>query len=549
MRPHDSELAERYRTAGYWTDRLLIDFFESAVNRSPDKIAIIDDHFGSITYLELQERVSKLSVALYQRGLRQGDRFVIALPNWQHVPAVMLALGYIGAISVHMPVLGREREFEGVLRVTSAKGIVVPGRYHGHDYISMIESIAPENKVLKLRLSIELGDTRSGWIDFERLLEETHTSAPDLAFRPDPDEITSVLFTSGSSGDPKGVVHSANTLGALNTTLAPIYSFGPDDVIFMAASLGFSAGLIHGPRLAIFLGATLILQESWNAEQALETMANEGAAFTLFTPTLLHDLLESNMFDKYGPLLALRLILCGGSNVPRHLLRTARERLPDTLTSVIWGMTEGIGSSCWPQDQPERVTETDGKPFLGSELDILGSDGERLPHGMEGELVMRGPQRFLGYFGRPELDSEVFLPNGWMRTGDVAVKDAEGYVKISGRSKEVIIRGGANISPAEVETVLSSDPRIRQIAVVAIPDQRLGERLCACIVPVELEPDAALTLDDIKGMAEQAGLAKYKWPERVQIMESLPMTSSGKVLRRVLEDKLREFIERHHSLD
>jgi acyl-CoA synthetase (AMP-forming)/AMP-acid ligase II len=297
------------------------------------------------------------------------------------------------------------------------------------------------------------------------------------------------------------------------------------------------------------LGATLILQESWNAEQALETMANEGAAFTLFTPTLLHDLLESNMFDKYGPLLALRLILCGGSNVPRHLLRTARERLPDTLTSVIWGMTEGIGSSCWPQDQPERVTETDGKPFLGSELDILGSDGERLPHGMEGELVMRGPQRFLGYFGRPELDSEVFLPNGWMRTGDVAVMDTEGYVKISGRSKEVIIRGGANISPAEVETVLSSDPRIRQIAVVAIPDQRLGERLCACIVPVELEPDAALTLDDIKGMAEQAGLAKYKWPERVQIMESLPMTSSGKVLRRVLEDKLREFIERHHSLD
>ena len=166
-----------------------------------------------------------------------------------------------------------------------AKGVVVPGRYHSHDYVSMIDSIAQAQETLDLKVSVELDNEREGWVDFEQLLEEAHSTKPDPGWRPSPDEITSVLFTSGSSGDPKGVAHSANTLGALNTTLAPIYGFGPDDVIFMAASLGFSAGLIHGPRLAIYLGTTLILQESWNAEQALVTMAKEGAAFTLFTPT------------------------------------------------------------------------------------------------------------------------------------------------------------------------------------------------------------------------------------------------------------------------
>ncbi len=536
MRLHNSDMAQQYQAKGYWADRLLIDFLEAAVSRTPDKLAIVDDRFGPVTYRALQERVWRLAMALHQRGIGVGDRFILALPNWQQAPTIMLALSYLGAIGVHMPVLGREHEFEGVLRVTGARGIIVPARYHGYDYVAMIDSIALGHEVLELKVAVAPESSPPGWIDFEALVEEADTAIPDRAWRPGADDITSVLFTSGSSGDPKGAVHSANTLNAFNATVAPIYGFGPDSVIFMAASLGFSGGLIHGPRLAIYLGATLILQESWNAEQALQTMAEEGAAFTLFTPTLLHDLLESEAFPEYGPRLVLQLILGGGANVPRHLLRLARERLPNTLTSVIWGMTEGIGTACRIQDSPEYITGTDGKPFLGTELDILDPAGERLTPGVEGELIMRGPQRFLGYFGRPELDDEVFLPDGWLRTGDLGTIDSAGYVKISGRRKEIIIRGGANISPAEVETALSSDPRIRQISIVSVPNRRLGEQLYACIVPDQTGLD--LTLDDLKQIAEQAGLAKYKWPEHIQIVESLPMTPGGKVVRRVLQEQV-----------
>jgi cyclohexanecarboxylate-CoA ligase len=540
-----SDLAETYRAEGYWTDKLLTDFFEAAVKATPDKVFVKDDRHGAFSYADTSPIVLKLAAALQEKGIGRDDKFVVALPNWYHVPVFALALNYLGAVCVHMPATGGAHEFSGVLSVSEAKGIVVPRSFGSSDHVQMINSIASDLENLELCIAVDGDPEDSKWLGFDELMAGAQESGPDHSHRPDASDVTALIFTSGSSGAPKGVVHSSNSLTALNTTLYPIFDFGSDEIIFMGAPLGFSAGLAHGLRLAVVLGCTLILQEVWNSERALETMAREKATFTLTTPTLLHDIFRSPAFDEFSEQICLKLMLCGGMYVPTPLLREARERWPNTLTSVIWGMTEGIGT-CSRYDTPvDKLVETDGRPFLGTELKIVRQNDEAAAPGEIGDLVMRGPQLFLGYYKRPELDADVFLagdPTGrWFRTGDVASIDEDGYLKLRGRKKELIIRGGANLSPSEIEEQLASDARIHAVLVVGIPDERLGEKVCACIIPT---PGCEnFCLDDLIEIAGLSGLSKAKWPERLEIVEAFPTTSAGKIQRHVLQEQVCKKIE------
>lgn len=540
-----NDQAESYRAKGYWTDKLLTDFFEAAAEATPDKIFVKDDRHGAFTYGETAPVVLRLAAALQQKGIGRDDKFVVALPNWFHVPVFALALNYLGAVCVHMPATGGAHEFSGVLKVSEAKGIVVPTAFGSNDYVTMINGFASELDNLELCIAVgnDLGDPN--WVSYDELMADAPAGGPDLIDRPSAADVTALIFTSGSSGAPKGVVHSSNSLTALNTTVYPIFDLGADENIFMGAPLGFSAGLVHGLRLAVVLGCTLILQEAWNSEKALETMAREKATFSLTTPTLLHDMFRSPAFAKFGEQIRLKVMLCGGMYVPSPLLQEARERWPDTLTSVIWGMTEGIGTACRYDTPVEKIVGTDGRPFLGTELKIVRDNDEDAAPGEQGNLVMRGPQLFLGYYKRPELDTIAFLidqaSGRWFRTGDVGAIDEQGYLKITGRKKELIIRGGANLSPSEIEEKLATDPRIRSMVVVGIPDERLGERVCACVIPTAGNED--FCLDDLVEIARQSGLSKAKWPERLEIIDALPTTSAGKIQRHVLQKKICEKIK------
>lgn len=532
--PCEASQSDDYRVKGYWTDLLLTDYFEQAVQRFPDKIAVKDERFGSVSYSEMQTLAWRLAAALQAKGVKKGDRFVVALPNWHHVTAFVLALNYLGAVGVHLPITGGGHEFRGVVKTSDAIGIVVPAKFNRRNFIVMIEALAESLDSLEILVSIGAEHATPGWLTFEQLLACATAEQPVFDPSITASDLVSLLFTSGSSGVPKGVMHNSNTIGAMNTTVAPIYGLGPDDVILMAAPLGFSAGFVHGLRLAIFLGATLVLQEVWSAERYLELLDREKATFSLTTPTLLRDLLERPKLEELATGLSLRVMLCGGNFVSAGLLREAHKKLPSTLTSSLWGMTEGIGTGCRPGTPFERISGSDGQPFLGTELKIVDDNGKEAAAGDEGELVMRSPSLFLGYFKRDQLNAESFLPGRWFRTGDLAVIDEEGFVKLTGRCKDIIIRGDVNISPAEIEKILLADERIRDVACVGIPDKRLGERVCACVVR-ENERDE-MVLEDLVEFAEREGLAKNKWPQSLVLLDSLPMNSSGKLRRSVLRE-------------
>lgn len=536
--PCETNQADYYRDKGYWTDLLLTDYFEQAVTRFPEKIAVKDERFGSVSYSEMQNLVWRLAAALQAKGVKKGDCFVVALPNWHHVTAFVLALNYLGAVGVHLPITSGGHEFRGVVKTSDAMGIVVPAEFNRRDFIAMIDPLAESLDSLEILISVGVEHDTPGWLTFEQLLASATAEHPVLDHSITASDLVSLLFTSGSSGVPKGVMHNSNTIGAMNSTVAPIYGFGPDEVILMAAPLGFSAGFVHGLRLAIFLGATLVLQETWSADRYLELLASEKATFSLTTPTLLRDLLERPKLEELATGLSLRVMLCGGNFVSADLLREAHKKLPSTLTSVLWGMTEGIGTGCRPGASFERITGSDGQPFLGTELKIIDDSGNNVAAGEEGEMVMRSPSLFLGYFKRDQLNAESFLPGRWFRTGDLAVIDEEGFVKLTGRLKDIIIRGDANISPAEIEEILLTDERIRDVACVGIPDKRLGERVCACVVPEK--KGGEVVLGDLVEFAEQQGLAKNKWPQILVLLDSLPMTSSGKLRRSVLQETVIE---------
>ncbi len=538
------DLEAQYRREGFRPDKLLTDYLETCVKKCPEREAVVDESFGRFTYSQLGEQVERLAFGLREIGVGKGDFFIIQLPNWHQFSVFHLALTYLGAITVSVPVNYRHHEVRFTAQATGAKGIVIPDVYQKFQFVEMISTLRPD--LPKLETVLVIGDqVASGMINYQEFVarpwETTGHRSSFEETKPHPDDVTFVVFTSGSTGEPKGVMHTSNTLAAINTTYVKQYGVNGDDVIYMPAPLGLSVGLMHGVRLAVFAGAKLVLQERWNAERSIKLIARERCTLTVVVPTILHDIVNNPLLIEHKRLPSLRLAWVGGSFVSSNLVQRAHDNLPHTLISPGWGMSEGIGTCCSHDTPLSKLLTTDGRPFPGTELKVVSSEGDELPLGEEGELAMRGPQLFVGYLQRPDLNAEAFLPDGFLRTGDLARMDSDGYVKITWRVKDLIIRGGLNISPVEIEEKLSGDPRFASIAVVGMPDERLGERICAFVVP---QSGASVTLADVIALAEELGLAKQKWPERLEIVSKLPMTPTGKVqryaLRQLITEKLNQ---------
>ena len=507
--------------AGYWRDTTLLDHLARAL---PDRTALVARRSETgeetrLSYAEFDRRSTLVALALRERGIRRGDVVSFQLPNWWEFSVLHLACLKLGAVSNPLMSIFRERELRFMLGLAESKVLVVPARFRGFDYAAMAAALRPQLPALS-HVVVAGGQ---GAESFDALLAPAGDPAAFRADPPGPDDVIQLLYTSGTTGEPKGVMHSSNTMLSNLRPFAERLGLGAADVIHMPSPLAHQLGFMYGIVLPVMLGCTAVLQDIFQAPEMARQVREEGCTFTMGATPFLSDLTE-HVAASGEATDSLRVFVSAGAPIPRALVAKARPTLGAAIVSA-WGMSENGAVTTTRLDDPEeKTTGTDGLALAGMELRVLDADGGLAAPGSEGALQVRGCSNFVGYLKRPDLDPSD--PEGWFDTGDLARMDAEGYIRIAGRSKDIIIRGGENIPVVEVEGLLFRHPAIAEIAIVGYPDARLGERACAY---VRLKDGATLTLPEVVRYLEEQRMARQYIPERLEIVDALPRTPSGKI--------------------
>lgn len=525
--------------SGAWNNKLITDYLEEVVTNTPERTAIVGYQVASntrttLTYRELNDKVTRMAAGLAGIGIEKGDVVACQLPNWWQTTALHLACMRIGAILNPLMPIFRERELRFMLSHGEAKLLVTPKVFRNFDYEAMVDGIRSELPKLETLLVIGGEGDRS----FEqRLLNTAWENQLDTGtlFRErqlTADDIIQILYTSGTTGQPKGVMHTSNTLFSNVRPYADRLHLGADDVVLMASPVAHQTGFLYGIMMPIYLGTTAILQDAWDADYACKVIGTEKPAFTMASTPFLADLVKTA--PKYeGKLNSLRIFVSAGAPIPSAVVEQAGQALNAKIVSA-WGMTEnGAVTMTCLEDPVERASQSDGKALPWMEIKIIDFNGGDMPAGEEGNLMVRGASLFVGYLKRPELYGVD--DDGWFSTGDLARMDRDGYIRITGRTKDVVIRGGENIPVVEVENLLYKFPGLADVALVGSPDDRLGERLCAYVTLDENTTN--VTLDEIKDYLAKQQLSKSYLPEYLEVIEAMPRTASGKIQKFKLREQ------------
>lgn len=524
---------------GFWPDRTINDELDACVASCPDKLALkaVQVEGGiitSFTYRELSNMADRVAVGLSKLGVVKNDIVACQMPNWWQFTVVYLACSRIGAVMNPLMHIFRERELSFMLAHGEAKVFIVPKVFRAFDYEQMANNLQPSLPHLKHIVVVNGAGSNS----FEALLSkpawenDAEAKAILTRHRPSPDDVTQIIYTSGTTGEPKGVMHTANTVRANIIPYAKRLQLDAEDIVLMASPMAHQTGFMYGLIMPISLKASAVILDVWEPAKAIDLIRNEQCTFTMASTPFLTDLAKV-VAESGKPVPTLKTFLCAGAPIPPPLVEQASAVLGTKIVSA-WGMTENGAVTLIKLDDPdERSFATDGVPLPGVELKVVNEAGEPLPAGTAGKLLVRSVSNFGGYLKRPHLngtDSE-----GWFDTGDLARLDSKGYVRITGRSKDVIIRGGENIPVVEIEALLYRHPAILQAAVVAYPDERLGERACAVVV---LKPEQTLDLPALVDYMKSQKIALQYIPEKLIVRDAMPSTPSGKIQKFKLREML-----------
>jgi acyl-CoA synthetase (AMP-forming)/AMP-acid ligase II len=513
---------EHYVSAGLWDTETLSAAVARGARDYPDWIAVVDlEGTRRVTYQELDEAASRVAAFLSAAGVNPGHVVAVQMPNWYETVAIYVGVLRAGAILNPLIPSYEANELGHMLDVGGAVAIITPDEYRSHDFGRRMEEVSKAlgRAVRHIRIP-NPHDGQPALAQFPASTEETQAVPRDAS------EISELLFTSGTEARPKAILHSEQTTSSGIRQNARHLGLDENIVVWMPSPIGHSTGLNYGVRLALQLGGRLVLQDRWDPEAAVRICASEKPSYTSVSTTFLTDMLAV-LGRSPEDLSSLRYFTCAGATIPATVVSEAAK----------YGMTvlRGYGSSetltvskIVPDDEWDLRVRTEGRPLNHVEVELRDAAGNTVPPGVPGEVFVRGPATCLGFARDPERTAATFSAEGWVRTGDLATLDLQGYLTIVGRTKEIIIRGGMNIAPAEIEALLRTNSRIADVVVVGLPDARLGELVCACIVAADQEPPS---FDEVIADLRGKRLATHKLPQRVEYFTSLPRTSTGKVRR------------------
>jgi acyl-coenzyme A synthetase/AMP-(fatty) acid ligase len=534
-RPRDvvttPERRAAYLAAGHWNEHTLADRVAEQARRAPDSLAVVDQRGERRrTYAQLDADANRVANFLIGAGIHPGDVVSIQMPNWYET--VVIDVGVLRAGGVMNPMLPnyRAKELRHMMGVGGVKVFFCPEHYRNFDHRQLAEHLVDELELLDQNVAVD--DPAEGRGEFWSWLGQFSEQSPGRPL--DAEAVSELIFTSGTEAQPKAIMHTEQTTNFSARAVSSSLGVGDGDVVWMPSPIGHSTGFNYGVRVALYHGLPLVLQDKWDAEEAVALIEQCRCSYSIVATTFVSDVCD--LADRRPcNLESMRLFGSGGAPIPPEVVAAAARHGMNVLR--LYGSTELLmATTNRPGDARQKLIDTDGSPLDHVELQVWNDD-DRSVVGEPGEIVVRGPNTCAGFYNDPGRIATTFEDDGWVRSGDLGVLDEDGFVAIVGRKKEIIIRGGLNIAPREIEDLMITHPAVAEAAVVGLPHPRLGEMTCACVI---LRPGAELDLDGLVAYLKEQGMATFKLPQRLEILDSLPKTLTGKVRKFELVNELKQ---------
>lgn len=539
--PYDQKAAELFDKRRWWLGITLGDMFDRASELYPEREALVG---GSkrYTWAQLRSLVDNMAYNLIQQGFKPGETILLQLPNYPEFVISYFAIQKAGLVMVLLTVNHTAREITHLANLTQPKGWILPDRYRKTDFLPLVEQVKRENPAQEN--VILLGEeSPKDYLRFNDLLE---AQAGDREIRsalershPDPGDVCQILPSGGTTGLPKGAPRTHRDYICNIEYKSRAWDLNVTDTCLVAATVGHNLALLVCVTGAVFQGAKQVMLDSTYPQDFCQIVQDEKITCTGLVPTLISRIVNFERIEDYD-LSSLKKIYVGAANSPPELVRTVEEKMGARYINA-FGMVEGPLSQSRPWDTVEVRQGTIGHPCCPyDDFVTLDEDGNQTPVGMEGELAAKGPGIFTGYLKNPEANKKEFTPGGYFRTGDLATIDENGNIRITGRIKDIIIRGGENIAARDVEDLISSHSKVEYVAVVGMPDPDLGEQICAY---VKTPHGVELTHEDIVHHLEGLEASKILFPARTEVVNEIPLTAAGKADKKILKKDIEEKLQ------